>query len=263
MCPLPVAGPAPAVVRPLEEPRGEMDVPEKIKKRVLALEYVDMAELVPETWQLGQEDKEECCRHQTQKLQRRGTVSSILLWVECYATLVSILSSRYAEYTGEFMAYQQTIIRAARNFEGTAWVTYDMCYRRKAARCKSLCWSRIDSTLYHEAFTGRARPLARCAYCLSTNHTSHQCEFAPRITTKQSGPEGKGLGNLCGLFNKVEGNRCTYKMCKFLHVCRLCTYGGRGQQYHPASACPYAGRGGGQKRVGQTDELAAKFRRME
>ena len=33
--------------------------------------------------------------------------SSILLWVECYATLVSTLSACYATFVGEFMAYQQ------------------------------------------------------------------------------------------------------------------------------------------------------------
>ena len=88
-------------------------------KRVLALEYVDMAGLVPETWQLdmGQEDKEECCLHQTQKPQRHEPVSSILLWVESYTILVSILSTHYAEFTGEFMVYQQTIIWAACNFK--------------------------------------------------------------------------------------------------------------------------------------------------
>lgn len=212
ICPPPVAGPAPSVVRPLEEPRGEVDVPEKNLKRVLALEYVDMAGLVPETWQLEQEGKEECCRHQTRKPQRHGPVSSILLWVESYATLVSVLSTHYAEFTGEFKAYQQTIIRAACNLRHSVG---HMCYQRKAARCKRLCWSRIDSTLYHEAFMGRARPLARCAYCSSTNHTSHKCEFAPWIATKQSGAERKGLGNLCGPLTKLRGTGALTRCASF------------------------------------------------
>ena len=34
-------------------------------------------------------------------------------------------------------------MRAARNFEGSAWVSYDVCYRRKAAQCRDLCWSQV------------------------------------------------------------------------------------------------------------------------
>lgn len=62
--------------------------------------------------------------------------------------------------TPEFVAYQRVIVRAARNFEGSSWVTHDICYRRNAGKqqgTKDLQWSCVDSALYHDAFTGRAR----------------------------------------------------------------------------------------------------------
>ena len=71
-------------------------VPPKLKKRILDLEYVDMAELVPDTWRLQEVDEGKCC-HKTHHTPRRGPVKDILLWVECYATLVSVLTTQYAD----------------------------------------------------------------------------------------------------------------------------------------------------------------------
>ena len=54
-----------------------------------------------------------------------------------------------------------------------------MCYRRRAARRKDLARSRVDPELYQDAFTGRARAVPRCSYCLSPHHASPICPFAP------------------------------------------------------------------------------------
>ena len=141
---------------------GSCDVPDKIRKRILDLEYMNVGELLPEMWNM---QGLQCC-HQA-RTSRRGPVTNLLLWLEGYSILVAVLSSKYPEYTGELMAYQRWIIWAASNFVGSAWVTYDICYRCCAARMKSLSWSREDITLAQEAFAGRARAVARCSFCLS------------------------------------------------------------------------------------------------
>ena len=147
-------------------------------------------------------------------------------------------------------------MRAAGNFEGTAWVTFDMCYRRRAARRKDLAWSRVDPELYQDAFTGRARAVPRCSYCLSPHHASPICPFAPPpfVTSSPfvaSAPNGAGSAavtsgtpQICGLYNKASGNSCRYKNCRFAHNCRECVTRGRGSQGHPASSCPFANRRG-------------------
>ena len=102
------------------------------------------------------------------------------------------------------------------NFEGLAWVSNDMCYQRKAARCRDLHWSRVDSALYHDAFTGRAWSVPRCSLCLSTHHSLGQCAFASAgslqvggqpstgmsFTPSSSGSNGGG-GQWCGLYNRM------------------------------------------------------------
>lgn len=65
--------------------------------------------------------------------------------------MAAVLCTRFPEKAPELRAYQATIIRAERNYEGKMWVTYD---RRQALAKKDLNWSVTDPRLYNEAFTG-------------------------------------------------------------------------------------------------------------
>lgn len=194
-----------------------------------------MADLVPDSWRQQEEESSKCC-HQS-KRQRRGPVTDILLWVECYASMIEVLSTGYPGKTPDFMAYQKTIVRAHRSFLGEGWVTYDTCYRRKAAATKSLDWAQVDFTLYNETFTGRAKAIARCKHCSSEHHSSADCTFAPEMPkrnqfTRPSRYEAsRPTGHICQLFNNRVGNRCRFTPCRFTHSCSEC------QGNHPASQC--------------------------
>ena len=148
-------------------------VPPRLMKKILALEFIDMWELLPESWRL-ESTESGCCNP---RRPRWGLVTSFPLWVECYASLVAILAARYPEKTPHFMAYLRTITKVSRNFEGTAWASYDMAYRHQAANQRSLDCGIIDSALYNEAFTGRARLIPRCRFCLADSHDSRECSF--------------------------------------------------------------------------------------
>lgn len=194
-----------------------------------------MSELLPDTWRLQEEDSG-CC-HQ-RRGQRKGPITDIVIWVECYSILTAVLSTNYPSKTPNFMAYMRTITKAHRSFVGEGWVSYDTCYRRKAAVSKSLEWGVIDFTLYNETFTGRAKAVARCSYCSSDQHTSHDCIYAPATKHDLSPPRSRppirsqqGQPGVCQLFNGRMGNRCTFNPCKFAHACSDC----RGR--HPLSAC--------------------------
>ena len=224
-------------------------IPQKLCRRILELDYVEMSELLPETWGLESDATLPCC-HEGRRQPRRGPVTDILLWVECYSSLVAVLATKFPQHIGDFMAYQKTIIKACKNFEGTAWVVYDRCYRRRAAATKSLEWASIDSALYNEAFTGRARAIPRCQFCLSDNHTGFDCPDttqlglnppgwgpgrAPRWPSQPPRPQWYGgqstqAGRLppplrpasleiCQLFNQAK---CKAVWCKRRHVCNRC-----------------------------------------
>ena len=49
---------------------------------------VDMAELVPDAWQPPDDDAK-CC-HQQRRAPKRGPITDILLWVECFSVMAGI-----------------------------------------------------------------------------------------------------------------------------------------------------------------------------
>lgn len=93
------------------------------------------------------------------------------------ASLVAILATRFPDKTPQLMAYMKTIVKAQRTFMGKGWVTYDTCFRRKAAIIKSLDWGEINFTASSETFTGRAKAVAHCRHCSSDLHAAHECAF--------------------------------------------------------------------------------------
>ncbi len=65
-------------------------------------------------------------------------VTDIVMWTECFATLATVLATHHLDKAAQLMVYLRTIVRASRNFEGTAWASYDACFRRQAANQCSL-----------------------------------------------------------------------------------------------------------------------------
>ena len=102
-------------------------------KLVLKGDYVDMHELLPETWR-AVEPRDSCCRSTRPK---RGLVTDISLWTECYASLVAVLTTKYPDKAPHFMGDLRTIMRESRNFEGSAWALYNAAYRQQAANRRS------------------------------------------------------------------------------------------------------------------------------
>ena len=206
--------------------------PPKLVKKILNLEFVDMLELIPDSWSSYEEEPQYC--HHLRPSQRRRPVNNILFWVEYYAAMAAILASKYPHKTMELMIYLRTIMKVHRSCVGDGWITYDIAYRRKAAASKSLDWSQVDFTLYNETFTGRVKSVVRCGYCSSESHSSQECSYALGGSTVN---QNRTLRNsrlsilLCGHFNSSSGNQCRYRPCKFAHFCAKC------HGPHPQSEC--------------------------
>ena len=62
--------------------------------------------------------------------------------------VANLLSTCFLEKAPELWAYQATVIRAARNYDNSAWVAYDHQFRREALAAKDLNWSVPNHRLY-------------------------------------------------------------------------------------------------------------------
>ena len=201
-------------------PPYPQDIPAKLVKKILNLEYIEMAELLSSHWTQG-EPESHCCGGHVSHSTKRGPVTDILVWLDCYASLVAILCSSYPEKIGHFMIYQKTIIKAQRTYVGEGWLIYDSCFRRRAANTKSPDWGYKDNDLYGETFTGRARGIPRCRFCLSKLHSLEECtqgnqtpERLPSNTEKRQGyalqtPQNN-VAQVCQLYNATRGQETSH-----------------------------------------------------
>ena len=217
-----------------------------------------MAELRPDSWRM----EELLCLQPLAPGQcpgslprpRKRPVTDILTWIECFSVMAAVITSKYPEKAPQLFSYSRMIVRASQTFEGPAWVSYDSQFRRKAALLKSWDWGSIDSGLYNECFTGRAKIKVLCKYCLSDAHSDQQCPLVPQLAPQSlpisqpaprsqpfsatgnarpsSSPGQSRMVELCGLFNRPTGNGCTFSNCRYAHICSLCRQGP-----HPASTC--------------------------
>ena len=166
----------------------------------------------------------------------RLPITEISQWIERFSLMAAILCRRFPDKAPEFWAYQATIVRAERNYEGKRWVSYDRQFRREALARKDLNWSVTDPRLYNEAFTGRAKSIARCNFCLQDDHAGMYCPHNPhrpmfgwlpdpsawasplQNPTASVNPKLSSL-EICRRFN--EG-RCKQQRCKYRHACSTC-----------------------------------------
>ena len=156
--------------------------------------------------------------------------------IECFATLAAVLSVCYPDKAPQFMACMRTIVRASRNFEGPAWATYDMAFRRQAANRQSLDWGITDPVLYNEAFMGRAKPYLAVGTVYWTAMQAMTARM-PQMTLSSTAPSPQNrtsttaTAQIYRLFNRAEGSQCRYKYCRYAHLCARCS------RPHPAADC--------------------------
>ena len=210
----------------------------KVVKCILDLEFVEMSEVKVDDIAAQAPGRP--------PPSARLPITNISQWIERYSLMAAVLCSKFPDKAGELFAYQAIIVGAERNYEGKRWVAYDRQYRREALARKDLNWSATYPRLYSEAFTGRARSIARCNYCLQDDHTAAQCPcnpnppvfgWFPNPIPWPTRPIGSGPPNpdhvqdaqICRRFN--EGC-CRSSRCRYRHSCTW----SRGD--HPLISCP-------------------------
>ena len=179
----------------------------------------------------------------------RLPITDISQWIERFSLMAAVLCTRFPEKAPELFAYQAMIVRAERNYEGKRWVAYDRQFRREALARKDLNWSVSDPRLYNEAFTGRAKAIARCSYCLQDDHVATLCPRNPNrplfgwYPDTSAWPMQMAMSSqppslhsrptnpneICRRFN--EG-RCKQLYCRYRHACNSC------QGPHGVLDCP-------------------------
>ena len=224
---------------------GLPTLPRKLFEKMHRWEYIELAELLPQT-SAHDAATPEVDPHRFVLFPgcefikpKKRNIESITEWVKAFSIYTAAMGNRFPEAIPEMLAYLLVIVNASEQYDGLYWRSYDTHYRVNAAATGNRRWSQLDINLYTRFFTGRAKTVAACATCDSTAHSSDRCPLKPQRPkfAKRSGGgpvsasrKRKWPGDVCFGYN-ASGD-CSYKAaCKFRHVCGTC--GGK----HPAKTC--------------------------
>ena len=217
-------------------------IPRRTYEKILRWEFVDMAELQP----VGELEKlsAEPDPHRFVILPglevtqaRKKPIRDVLTWVQCFNIYIAVVAKKHSDMVPEMLAYMLIVLRAQREYEEPAWRLYDEAFRDKAAATGNRKWSQIDTHIYNQIFTGRARKRVLCTHCSTATHETEECPTVqPRRKRRVEEANfgrleeiPKGRKGICWDFND---GACRYgDKCRFRHICSECA--GR----HPRVSC--------------------------
>ena len=126
-------------------------LPHRLQDKIKKLEFVEMSDLLPEAWSAA-EDQDVLEASSTLLPNKEALCqTSGFGWSATCSWHPSQWKSDLEKATHLF-AYLRHVSRAARNFQGSAWVTYDRIYHQQVLTRRSLDWGFEDPSLYSEAF---------------------------------------------------------------------------------------------------------------
>ena len=177
-------------------------IPPKLVKRLLEKQYVEMWEMLLETWQL--EAELTCCHA---KHPKHSLVMDISVWMECFATIAAVLSSAYPDEAPHFFAY----LRTSTNCNHTLLMRED----RKSQ-------SHWDRTHLFAIRGHRQSPLISLVSSGGRKATSHRCSISHAIPRQADGSRWGELVPICRQTMSSLARRAPLPSCKKRNVYFMC-----------------------------------------
>lgn len=173
---------------------------------------------------------------QSKHLKKKKVIKDIESWVVAFCTFAAVRCKKDPEHTPDLLAYAASIVKGAKDFGGTGWLSYDYRYRRLAAAKNSVSgWGQKDVVLWNEAFLKPGSSSGLWEPDSGDRHPGtrkrigevQQATFAPK---KPKQKEKSWKGSVCYAYS--YGGKCSREGCQFLHICYMCGEG------HPQISCP-------------------------
>ena len=215
---------------------GFPPIPKKLADRILAGEFVDLADLPPAKGKvrpLSTPEGSVLLVHAHDFMQQKRLIPDLATWVQSFSLYTAVVCSKSPERLTDMLGYMCQITRASQRFKWPSWVIYDQNFRQEAADRDIKVWSQMDPSLFAQCFTGQVKGTESwCKTCHSLDHSSDLCPLKPpaikrpRSSTFPSPPQ-----ETCRRYNKFNGNCNFGSRCCYAHKCLKCSGD------HPASAC--------------------------
>ena len=111
-----------ASLAPMLFSSGLLPVPAELAKRIQDGLFVKMSDLLSENLISAQYSIGDQVTSQKQK---QYQVTTIIEWVQCFATYIAIVSQKEPQRTTDLLGYQQLIIHSSQDCQEGCWLIYD------------------------------------------------------------------------------------------------------------------------------------------
>jgi hypothetical protein len=157
---------------------------------------------------------------------KRPKIDCIDKWLTAFGIYASVVVERFPHKASQLFAYQRIIREASQKFKGLAWYSYDIAFRKLAAKNPAQNWGERHLQLWLDKFTGLARSI--CFVCGGADHMSDLCPLSSS-RFEGSRPRLPSQRGFCRNFN--GGVPCAANPCPFEHRCNRPDCGGRHGAY--------------------------------
>ena len=181
---------------------GLPSIPAELLTRILKHQYVELSELLPERIQ-------EACLYSDTKRKKSPPITDFMEWVLAFSTFGQALASQDPSLAPKLLVFVGSVARLARDLPGGAWAAYERAARGKAVANPGFPWEKLDQELWALAAV--------------------QSGSASSSATTNKGKRPRS-DQACFKWN--EGT-CSFRSCKFSHVCSTCF-----SPKHKAGVCP-------------------------
>ena len=137
---------------------GFPPIPTKIVKKIEQGEYVDFVDLLPRKPGAEEQSYSELAKEgiivvtESRHLRtQKKTIQDAATWTEAFLTFATIRNRAYPAHTNDLLAYGAMIVRGAKEYRGSGWLSYDFQYHRLAvARGNLGNWGQKDVSLWND-----------------------------------------------------------------------------------------------------------------
>ncbi len=238
-----------AAATPAHLATGIPPLPARLQARLIAGEFIDFADILHATEVNSQEEQPVSLEvgeghHLTlSRKRKRRDISDFTTWSQCFTVYAAVLTSVQPSRGPDLFAYHYIIATASKEYSSSAFLAYDVAFRKKAAQYRLTRWGEIDPHIYSRAFTGMRRSSNQCSLCTSSIHRMEDCSLytggpARKPRTTPAGPKPRStVPNYHGKEVCLNWNRgrCSREHdCPRAHVCSVQACQGP----HRAFTCP-------------------------
>ncbi len=197
-------------------------MPGKLVEKIWRREYIDLNSLLPHRLGAPEPTLAEALQGRTREDKQ---ITSIEQWLVCFSSYASVLVLKHPTIARDLFAYQAMIVKAAHDYEGTPWLSYDAHFRSLAATIQSTNWNAPDQAIWSQYFSraiprrvGSSALSVRPYSDLGTRHNDSPCRKRSFQKEVRASPYSR-TAPICVHWN-LEG--CRSPDCTYRHVCLSC-----------------------------------------